>query len=403
MHCGMFKSLQACEEKDFLLLENSSTTTKPLQPTYFMRVILLYPANKQGMVVMVVVVGGATPDCSVKLLKLWIQHPYWALISVWQCMPKSKRCSALSRLAPGSLLKKCGALNLPNYCCFHCEGKSKAENYTCRWKTTQRGLTARRKRKTGRQTGRDRLEGDRIMTALNYTLQRERKREIEFLGMVVECHLLLNEVQRHPWHQFGTLLHTKPGERADREKIRVRNNTSSQTRQSPPPPQKKKELGVHSTNYMTRERDNEQIKPSKKKQKLQRLQQLSHLMSVFWLSDSQRGGGRQRDTQSHISEMSGMGVIVYCAWLAPTGRASCKSQRVVTQSVTDAQHCAEPTASHHTPGGEQECVRMHVCVYFCVSVTHYLQRTLNTERDKANRLHIQQDTKHHQDLSESCS
>ncbi len=38
----------------------------------------------------------------------------------------------LSHAAPAGLLKKCGALNLPNCCCFGCNGETKAENYTCR-------------------------------------------------------------------------------------------------------------------------------------------------------------------------------------------------------------------------------------------------------------------------------
>ncbi len=59
--------------------------------------------------------------------------------NIWECVPKSKRCSTLSRLAPGGLLKKCGALNLPNYCRFGCERQTKAENYTCRMENNRVG------------------------------------------------------------------------------------------------------------------------------------------------------------------------------------------------------------------------------------------------------------------------
>ncbi len=52
-------------------------------------------------------------------------------------MPKSERCSVLSCSAPAGLLKECGALNLPNYCCFGCEGETNAENYTCRMKNNR--------------------------------------------------------------------------------------------------------------------------------------------------------------------------------------------------------------------------------------------------------------------------
>lgn len=94
-------------------------------------------------------------DGSVKLLKLWIWHPYWMLISISVYVPTSKRCSTLRCLAPAGLCKKCTALNLPNCCCFNCEEETKAGNYTCRMENN-RGLTmtaTRAKRQTGRQTG----------------------------------------------------------------------------------------------------------------------------------------------------------------------------------------------------------------------------------------------------------
>lgn len=68
-------------------------------------------------------------------------------------MPKSESCSALRRLAPGGLLKKCGALNLPNYCRFGCEGETKAENYTCRMENNKD--RADNKEETAKETDRE--------------------------------------------------------------------------------------------------------------------------------------------------------------------------------------------------------------------------------------------------------
>lgn len=50
-----------------------------------------------------------------------------------------------------SLLKKCAALNLPNYRRFGCEAETNAENYTCRMENNREGAdnTDRDMRKTG--------------------------------------------------------------------------------------------------------------------------------------------------------------------------------------------------------------------------------------------------------------
>lgn len=61
------------------------------------------------------------------------------IANIWVCVPKSKRCSALRRSTPAGLLKKCAALNLPNYRRFGCEAETKAENYTCRMENNREG------------------------------------------------------------------------------------------------------------------------------------------------------------------------------------------------------------------------------------------------------------------------
>lgn len=90
-------------------------------------------------------------DGSVKLLKLWIWHPYWMLISISVYVPTSKRSSTLRRLAPAGLCKKCTALNLPNCCCFNCEEETKAGNYTCRMENNREGWQWRRREQRDRR------------------------------------------------------------------------------------------------------------------------------------------------------------------------------------------------------------------------------------------------------------
>lgn len=94
-----------------------------------------------------------------------------ANISVRVCVPKSERCSALRRSAPAGLLKKCGALNLPNYRRFGCEGETKAENYTCRTENKRE----RADNKEERDRERDRHKENRIMMSPECALLRERQ------------------------------------------------------------------------------------------------------------------------------------------------------------------------------------------------------------------------------------
>ena len=115
----------------------------------------------------------------------------------------------------------------------------------------------------------------------------------------------------------------------------------------------------------TRE-DNQRVKHSHDKWELQRLQPLSTLISVFWLSYSQKWRGRQRETHSRIFWSVWHGAIVYWARLASTGQASCKSQQVGCEPRRSSP--PEYTASNHTPGGEQVCVCVCVCMCVCVCV-----------------------------------
>lgn len=80
--------------------------TKSPQPTYFMGVILLSPALKKKKQ------KKKQKRFSETTKTLNMTSILRANISLR--VPKSKRCSTLSRLAPGGLLKKYGALYLPN-------------------------------------------------------------------------------------------------------------------------------------------------------------------------------------------------------------------------------------------------------------------------------------------------
>lgn len=95
------------------------------------------------------------PDGSVKLLKLWIWHPYWSLISEHVCL-RARDVPRWATRQPAGLLKKCGALNLTNYCCFGCEEVKKKKRQRiipAGWKTTERGAdeTDRQKEIWGKQ------------------------------------------------------------------------------------------------------------------------------------------------------------------------------------------------------------------------------------------------------------
>lgn len=110
--------------------------------------------------------------------------------------------------------------------------------------------------------------------------------------------------------------------KTDREKLLIR--VGRRTRGAQRLDKTIKMFGLYSTDFMAYERDNQRLKHLNEKQEIQILQPLSTLISVFWLNYSQKERGVGSRGDSHISDTSGMGVIVYCAWLVPTGRASCK-------------------------------------------------------------------------------
>ncbi len=233
------------------------------------------------------------------------------------------------------------------------------------------------------------------MISLDCTLLRERdsKRErvakerffgvfLGYSGVPLTSQWGLMSPLAPTWHSSAYKTWKK---KTDREKLQIR--VGKKTRGAHRLDKAIKTFGLYSKDLTTYERDNQRIKHSNEKWELQRLQPLSTLISVFWLSYSQRGGGRQRETQSHISETSGVGVIVYCAWLALTGRASCKSQQVGVQSLDRYSSPLELTASHHTPGGKQVyvcvCARAHMCIY--TNISQFQQQGRSNE--KRQRFH----------------
>lgn len=96
-------------------------------------------------------------------------------VRVCVCVPKSERCSALRRSAPAGLLKKCGALNLPNYRRFGCEGETKAENYTCRTENKRERADNKEERDRERQT--QRKQDNDVSRMCPPERERESKRE----------------------------------------------------------------------------------------------------------------------------------------------------------------------------------------------------------------------------------
>lgn len=261
-------------------------------------------------------------DGSVKLLKLWIWHPYWMLISISVYVPTSKRSSTLHHLAPAGLCKKCTALNLPNCCCFNCEEETKAGNYTCRMENNREGWQWRRREQRDRREDRQervtRGKQDNDLFRLSPPVKRETVKgwlwSATYFSMrsnvTPGTNLALFCIQN-----LGGKTQGKVSDQGCNE-----NKRGSQTRQC------NKSVWPLQHKFYDQWGKQSADKHSNEKRALQRLQPLSTDKCILAELQSK---GRGEGGEIHIvflKCLSGAGVVYY-ARLAPRGRASCKSQQ----------------------------------------------------------------------------
>lgn len=248
-------------------------------------------------------------DGSVKLLKLWIWHPYWMLISISVYVPTSKRCSTLRRLAPAGLCKKCTALNLPNCCCFNCEEETKAGNYTCRMENNREGWQWRRREQRDRREDRQervtRGKQDNDLFRLSPPVKRETVK-----GWLWSATYFSMRSNVTPGTNLALFcIQNLGGKHRERLVIRAVMKTRGAHRRD----NAIKAFGLYSTNFMTNEGNNQRINTQMKNEPFKDYNHWA-LISVFWLSYSQRGGGKAaRYTSYFWNACQGGGGCLLCA------------------------------------------------------------------------------------------
>lgn len=210
------------------------------------------------------------------------------LISISVYVPTSKRCSTLRRLAPAGLCKKCTALNLPNCCCFNCEEETKAGNYTCRMENNREGWQWRRREQRDRREDRQERvtqgKQDNDLFRLSPPVKRETVK-----GWLWSATYFSMRSNVTPGTNLALFcIQNLGGEKKHRERLVIR--AVMKTRGAHRRDNAIKAFGLYSTNFMTNEGNNQRINTQMKNEPFKDYNHWA-LISVFWLSYSERGGG----------------------------------------------------------------------------------------------------------------